>query len=526
MGVVAHALVGDVGPECVAGAPEAAVRRAPGRRCRRACGRGRSRRTRRWTRLSAPALKTSPTGRAVVEDSVSAWSATRGDRAPDAHRRVRAPQAGEDREHALVAGRRRQCGGGRRRAGARERVVQRFDLALGVLGRERRARRDRAAGAPSPARCRRSRWACGSGDGRHRRRTAAGRSGRVSRAPCRRPGPCPREAGTRRRGRRARGAEPLWGGRSCALRHASARSVTKPAVTCLTAAIHLLIMPGSHSPGGRGSRRSRCPSGPAEGANRTRLPMRRRSSLFAAVAGPRAKWIVFGVWFVVDLRVVRRRRAREVHGRPGERVDVVPARRRRVDQGADRRRGPAGRRARPGGHPLPPRERADRGRQGRRSSTTSGGSPQRRFEGVVRRRRDRRRGRRRAAARPSGAAADRGLRRPDHADPRPAERLRAVRRPGVLAGRQGRAGLRLRPRRRRGRDAAGPGRSSGARRSRDPGGGLEVKITGGAGYAADAIEVFENINGTLLLRGDAAGDRAADPDLPVADLPLHPARRR
>ena len=32
----------------------------------------------------------------------------------------------------------------------------------------------------------------------------------------------------------------------------------------------------------------------------------------------------------------------------------------------------------------------------------------------------------------------------------------------------------------------------------DPGGGLEVKITGGAGYAADAISVFENINGTLL----------------------------
>jgi putative drug exporter of the RND superfamily len=33
----------------------------------------------------------------------------------------------------------------------------------------------------------------------------------------------------------------------------------------------------------------------------------------------------------------------------------------------------------------------------------------------------------------------------------------------------------------------------------DPGGGLEVKITGGAGYAADAITVFEEINGTLLL---------------------------
>jgi putative drug exporter of the RND superfamily len=33
----------------------------------------------------------------------------------------------------------------------------------------------------------------------------------------------------------------------------------------------------------------------------------------------------------------------------------------------------------------------------------------------------------------------------------------------------------------------------------DPGDGLEVKITGGAGYAADAIEVFESIDGTLLM---------------------------
>jgi len=33
----------------------------------------------------------------------------------------------------------------------------------------------------------------------------------------------------------------------------------------------------------------------------------------------------------------------------------------------------------------------------------------------------------------------------------------------------------------------------------DPGGGLEVKVTGAAGYSADAIKVFENINGTLLL---------------------------
>lgn len=33
----------------------------------------------------------------------------------------------------------------------------------------------------------------------------------------------------------------------------------------------------------------------------------------------------------------------------------------------------------------------------------------------------------------------------------------------------------------------------------DPGGGLEAKITGGAGFSADAINVFESINGTLLL---------------------------
>ena len=32
----------------------------------------------------------------------------------------------------------------------------------------------------------------------------------------------------------------------------------------------------------------------------------------------------------------------------------------------------------------------------------------------------------------------------------------------------------------------------------DPGGGLEVKVTGPAGFAADAIKVFEDINGTLL----------------------------
>ena len=32
----------------------------------------------------------------------------------------------------------------------------------------------------------------------------------------------------------------------------------------------------------------------------------------------------------------------------------------------------------------------------------------------------------------------------------------------------------------------------------DPGGGLEVKVTGAAGFSADAIEIFEQINGTLI----------------------------
>ncbi|CAN5468542.1 MMPL family transporter [soil metagenome] len=39
------------------------------------------------------------------------------------------------------------------------------------------------------------------------------------------------------------------------------------------------------------------------------------------------------------------------------------------------------------------------------------------------------------------------------------------------------------------------------KRVSDPGGGLEVKVSGPAGYSADAIEVFENINGQLLLAG-------------------------
>ena len=251
--------------------------------------------------------------------------------------------------------------------------------------------------------------------------------------------------------------------------------------------------------------------------------MRRRSSLFAAVAGPRAKWIVFGVWFVVIFAVVHRRRAREVHGRPGERVDVVPARRRRVDQGAARDRGSAGRRTRPRGHPLPPRERPDRGRQAedRRRRRTADRS--KRFPGVVAD------GATAAAGGGDGgrrrAAPDRGLRRTHHADPRPAGRLRAVRRPGVLAGRQGRARVRLRPRRRRVRDAARPGRVLARDRQRS---GRRPR---GQDHRRRRLRRrrdrgLREHQRHAARRRDAARRDPPDPDLPLADLPVHPAWRR
>ena len=105
------------------------------------------------------------------------------------------------------------------------------------------------------------------------------------------------------------------------------------------------------------------PFQPEEGANRKGSPcaavlsLRRRRRTAGQMA--RLRHLVRR-----DRRVVRGRVPGEVHGRAGQRVDLVPAGRRRVDQGADRRRRAAGRRARPGGDPLPPRERADRGRQG------------------------------------------------------------------------------------------------------------------------------------------------------------------
>ena len=56
--------------------------------------------------------------------------------------------------------------------------------------------------------------------------------------------------------------------------------------------------------------------------------------------------------------------------------------------------------------------------------------------------------------------------------------------------------------------------------------GLEVKVTGAAGFSADAIKVFESDQRHAAAGGVAARVRAADPDLPQPDLPVHPAAGR
>ena len=86
----------------------------------------------------------------------------------------------------------------------------------------------------------------------------------------------------------------------------------------------------------------------------------------------------------------------------------------------------------------------------------------------------------------------------DHRFPGQPSGYSALRRPGLLAGRQGGDRHRLHPGNGEADTILDPvdfWRDTVS----DPGGGLEVKITGGAGYSADAIEVFEGINGTLLL---------------------------
>ena len=119
-------------------------------------------------------------------------------------------------------------------------------------------------------------------------------------------------------------------------------------------------------------------------------------SLFTFPAGRRAKWVVFAIWFVGDLH--RRRPgqpARQVRRRRKQRGDLLPARRRRIDQRAEGDRVAAERRNRPGRDRLPPRLRPHRRRppddRRRRRKDDREALPRRR-------RRRRHRGRRRRAA--------------------------------------------------------------------------------------------------------------------------------
>ena len=100
--------------------------------------------------------------------------------------------------------------------------------------------------------------------------------------------------------------------------------------------------------------------------------------------------------------------------------------------------------------------------------------------------------------RPSGSRRRTGLCGTDYRGTGPAGRLPPIRGADLLLGRQGGHRYRVPQGRRRVRQhpRSDPGLARQGLRSP---GRLEVKITGGAGYAADAIEVFESINGTLLL---------------------------
>ena len=207
-----------------------------------------------------------------------------------------------------------------------------------------------------------------------------------------------------------------------------------------------------------------------------------------------------------------------------ESTSYLPGRR-RVDQGADGDRGAAGRRARPGGDRLPPRVRPDRRRTARRSSEDVAQMTKKRFPGVV----------------PTARRAAEG------------------------GGRSGRAGApggcqRLRAARRRTIPGQPPGYAPfvGPVCSQDGKAAIVTAYIKGNGEGDTILDPVDYWRDTvsdpgrrargqdhrrrrLLRRRDrglrghqrhaAAGggqprDRPADPDLPLADLPVHPARRR
>ena len=197
--------------------------------------------------------------------------------------------------------------------------------------------------------------------------------------------------------------------------------------------------------------------------------MNSRRSIFTFAAGRRSKWVVFAIWLVGIFIAAGPANlpGKFEDAESNESTSYLPGDAEST-QGADRDRGPAGRRARAGGDRLParagltPADRQDR--EDVEKMTTK------RFPGVVRRRRDggggRQGGRRLRGPGAEGGQAPTGQGQgglpagcggPTTDDPRPARRLRALRRPGLLAGRQGGDRHRLHQGQRRGRTDPRPG---------------------------------------------------------------------
>ena len=222
--------------------------------------------------------------------------------------------------------------------------------------------------------------------------------------------------------------------------------------------------------------------------------MRRRSSIFAAVAGPRAKWIVFGVWFVVIawsgiLGVPEK----YTDAQQNESTSFLPG-------DAESTKALLATEDLQGGELAPAvilyrRESGLTAADKQKIVDDVGRLTERRFPGVVADGATAAAGGGDAAA--GGPPPTEGCGGPTTAIPGQPDGYAPF--VGPVCSPDGKAALVFAYVRGDGESATLLDPVAFWRETvSDPGGGLEVKITGGAGYAADAIEVFENINGTLL----------------------------
>jgi RND superfamily putative drug exporter len=231
--------------------------------------------------------------------------------------------------------------------------------------------------------------------------------------------------------------------------------------------------------------------------------MRRRSSLFAAVAGPRAKWLVFGVWFVVIFGSFSAGISEKyTDAQENESTSFLPG-------DAESTKALTAAEDLQGGELAPAvilyrREAGLTPADKQKIVDDVGRLTSKRFPGVVTDGAT-------AAAGGGSSGADapeggpppgEGCGGPTTAIPgQPSGYAPFV---GPVCSEDGKAALVFAYIRGDGDSATLLDPMQWWRETvSDPGGGLEVKITGGAGYAADAIEVFENINGTLLLAATA-----------------------